>query len=351
MLTIGKTDAFEHDYMTRFEKLAGRYGIFVKYERDRAARDIGLHLTKEMRSGSKLVTNSLVWFQMKGVMSTTLSKEVFDQNKEVRLSMEVPHLRHWYLDNEPTQLVVYVESANQFLVMNLQKYVRERWGRDIMTLNQATATVTVPDSSVLDEQAFSLLLRHAEIAQWTKALDANRADIELVSRDFELIYSAGVAARDGSELGMRWKRWISKARDELEISLRPADVEGKDGDDWKAIHMHWEFGGIDLEERYPYLELYGLEGSEPKTFTNRWGEAELPDDGETITFHNGDIVFSPNFANEFLEFVFGARLNGDGQRLFSYVQQLLEMGLLEVNNAEDGRGTFVSIAHWHNRLV
>src|SRR5436190_121857 len=101
MLVIGKTDSFEQGYMAKFEQLASDHGVFVKYERDRAARDIGLHLTKELKSGQKQVTNSLVWFQMKGVMATTLTKEQFEKAKSVKLSLDVEHLRHWFLDKEP----------------------------------------------------------------------------------------------------------------------------------------------------------------------------------------------------------------------------------------------------------
>src|SRR6266496_2259456 len=116
---------------------------------------------------------------MKGVMASALSKQQFDAAKEVSLSMDVDHLRHWFLDKEPTHLVVYVEAAEQFLVMNLQEHVATAWGRKILTLNQKTATIKVPASSVLDEQAFAILLRYADIAQWMKALDADQPDAKM----------------------------------------------------------------------------------------------------------------------------------------------------------------------------
>jgi len=315
MLIVGKTDSFEQDYMAKFEKLATSHGVFVKYERDRAARDIGLHLTKALKSGAKQVTNSLVWFQMKGVMAKTLTKKAFEAEGSVSLTMEVEHLRHWFLDNEPTHLVVYVESVDAFLVMNLQNYVTKTWGHGIMTLNQKTATVKVPTSSTLDDQAFAILLRYAEMAQWVKALNAKQADVDLVHRDFNAIYAVGTAADRDTRCGVLWTKWLSKMRHELRIAERPVGFQGDADDGWKVIHEHWQYGGIDPAGSYPYLELFALVDFEPATSTNWWGEEEFDDDGEIYTLKNGDQVFGPNASNEFCYFVFGARLNKYGRKL------------------------------------
>lgn len=351
MLIVGNTDAFEQNYMTKFEHLATSHGVFVKYERDRAARDIGLHLTKNLKSGQKQVTNSLVWFQMKGVMAKTLTKEQFDKAKGVKLSLDVEHLRHWFLDKEPTHLVVYVESADTFLVMNLQDYVSETWGRNILTLNQKTATVEVPTSSLLDKQAFSILLRLADIAQWAKALDADPADMRVLQRDVDLIHALGTAGNRNVEFGVLWRKWLSKMRHELRVAERPEGFDGDLDDGWDVIHEHWEFGGIDPEGSYPYLDLFALDDYEPETFTNRWGEEELVDDGETITLKNGDEVFGPNAANEYCEFVFGAELNEYGNKLFAYLQQLVKLELLELRDVEKEGRTFIDVAPWNSRLV
>ena len=337
--------------MAKFEELATHHGVFVKYERDRAARDIGLHLTKDSKYGKKQVTNSLVWFQMKGVMATTLTKEEFEAAQGVSLSMDVEHLRHWFLDNEPTHLVVYIESVDQFLVMNLQNYITDTWGSDILKLDQKTATVAVPASSVLDEQAFAILLRYADIAQWVKALNASQSDVELIHRDCNLIYAAGTSETREVELGVLWTSWLSKMRDELRVAERPISFRGDVDSGWKVIHEHWQFGGIDPEGSYLYLELFALEDYEPETFINRWGEEESIDDGQTIELKNGETVFGQNFSNEFCRFVFGARLNDYGEKLFSYIETLVEIGLLELRDSSSDGHTFFSIAPWHSRLV
>ncbi|MFX1803068.1 DUF4365 domain-containing protein [Paraburkholderia sp. A1RO-5] len=351
MLVVGKTDAFEQNYMAKFEQLATNHGVFVKYERDRAARDIGVHLTKDMKSGKKQVTNALVWFQMKGVMASTLSKQQFDADHGVRLSLDIEHLRHWYLDKEPTHLVVYVESADQFLVMNLQEYIANQWGRGILELDQKTVSVTVPASSVLDDQAFAILLRCADIAQWAKALGTDHEDTQLIRRDYNLIYAIGTAGEREVEYGVLWRKWLSKMRDELRVAERPANFDGNADDGWDVVHEHWQYGGIDPEESYPYLELFNIDDYEPETITNHWGEEELLDDGEFYTLKNGESVFGPNAANEYCEFVFGARLNDYGQKLCGYVQALIKMGLLEVREPGDEERTFLDIAPWNSRLV
>ncbi|MCP1489394.1 hypothetical protein J3D48_005707 [Pseudomonas fluorescens] len=351
MLVIGKTDAFEQNYMAKFEQLATDHGVFVKYESDRAARDIGLHLTKDLKSGKKQVTNSLIWFQMKGVMATTLTLEAFKAAKSVSLSMDVEHLRHWFLDGEPTHLIVYVESAEQFLVMNLQNYVAKTWGHRILTLDQKTATVTVPATSVLDDQAFAILLRYADVAQWVKALNAEQADIQIVRRDFNLIYALGTAESRGVEYGIQWVKWLSKMRHELRVRERSVDFNGNVDSGWETIHEHWQFGGIDPEDSYPYLELFALVDYESDDFMSYWDEEESFDDGETITLKNGDKVFGPNASNEYCDFAFGARLNEYGQKLFGYVETLVKIGLLELRDSETEGRTFLSIAPWHDRLV
>lgn len=200
-----------------------------------------------------------------------------------------------------------------------------------------------------DDDEF-ILLRFADMAQWAKALGADPADMKLLRRDFNLVNTLGTADERNVEFGLLYRKWISKMRDELCVAERPAGFDGDIGDGWEVIHQHWEFGGIDLESSYPYLDLFALEDYEPETFTNRWGEEELVEDGETITLRNGDEVFGPNAANEYCEFVIGAELNDYGKKLFDYVQTLLKLGLLELRDSDEG-GTFVSVAPWHSRMV
>ena len=45
-MEVGGKDAIENRYMGRFRQLMAPHGVFVEYERDRAGRDIGVHLTQ-----------------------------------------------------------------------------------------------------------------------------------------------------------------------------------------------------------------------------------------------------------------------------------------------------------------
>lgn len=211
--------------------------------------------------------------------------------------------------------------------------------------------MTVPASSALDEQAFAILLRYADMAQWSKALDADLADVRLIRRDYNLIFAAGTAETRSVEIGVLWTKWLSKMRHELKVAERAADFEGDVDDGWDVIHEHSQHGGIDPEDSYPYLDLFAIDDYEPDTFTNRWGEEELIDDGEIIVLKNGEEVFGPNAANEYCEFVFGAHLNEYGQKLFGYVKTLVKIGLLELRDPDADERTFLSIAPWHSRLV
>lgn len=351
MLIIGANDAFEQKYMAKFEQLASVHGVFVKYDRDRAARDIGLHLTQKLRSSKHRVSGAVVWFQMKGVMSTTVSEEQLSRDGGVRVSLSVEHLRHWYLEKEPTHLAVYVEAIDSFLVTNLQAYITSTWGRGILELDQKTATIFVSTSSHLDEQAFSILLRDAEIAQWVKALEIDQSVAQQLHRDYDLIYAMGSADDRGMKHAIVWTKWLSKMRHELEFVELPQSSDEAFEIEGVTLHEHWEFGGIEIPDSYPYLEFFSVDEYEPETFVNRWGEVELEEDGELYTLPNGEEVFGPNAANEYCEFVIGARLNKQGEALYKYVTALVRMGLLELRPSDEDTRTFLSIAPWHGRDV
>jgi hypothetical protein len=72
-VTIGAQDVFERVYTRRFRAIVAEFGEFVSYERDRLTRDIGLHLTRKVDSGAEVPSTALCWFQLIGVMASTLS--------------------------------------------------------------------------------------------------------------------------------------------------------------------------------------------------------------------------------------------------------------------------------------
>lgn len=201
MTTESAQDVFERLYMGNFASLAAEYGIIVKYERDRAARDIGVHLMRKRRSGAQTATGSLIWFQMKGLMRSTLSKDQFESQTHVKIRLSVSDLQLWYRANGPTYLVVYIESADVFLIFDIVKYVEDKFGKKIYELKQDSLTVAVPTSSVLDETAFNLLLRRGDAEEWSRVLTAEPNEIHFCQRDFSVIWRFGTASESRTPHG------------------------------------------------------------------------------------------------------------------------------------------------------
>src|SRR5262245_9720438 len=121
MLPIGKTDVFEAVYTEKFRNIFRGRGVFVQYEKDRGARDIGIHLTEPLPKGSGgvRVTSAFCWFQLKGKMATTISEAEFQRANSVKITLEVNHLQFWYTQFASTYLALYIESVDKFLILNL----------------------------------------------------------------------------------------------------------------------------------------------------------------------------------------------------------------------------------------
>lgn len=337
MIVVGKTDIFERKYMERFREFASGFGEFVNYEHDRGARDIGLHLTHPLRSGKERLSTALVWFQMKGVMSTTLSVSEFEKLQKLTISLKVSHLRYWYLQPMPTYLALYIESVDRFFILNLTKFVKDKWGRDILTLEQATATVEVPVDSELDNQAFSLILQENDISEWKKALGNDGENVDVCYRDYDLIWQLGTADERNVTHEVEFWDWQSKTRGQLFI------YEIGDGEK-DIIREHWQYrmNINDLETSYPYIELFKKDDCS----SDEWWD----DDNEVpnVTLSNGDVISGINAANEYFYYECGMRLNDIGQELFDWVQFLSRVGLIEIT---PDKKEFISIAPWNSRAV
>ena len=268
MIIVGKTDAFEREYMEKFRVFASQFGEFVNYEHDRGARDIGIHLTHKLTSGKERLSSALCWFQMKGVMATTLSSADFDKSEKAKITLKVDHLRYWYLQPMPTYLALYIECIDTFFVLNLQKYVIDEWGKDILTLDQATATVYISKESVLDEQAFRLILAESDTEEWKKALGAEEDAVSVCLRDYDLIWHIGTAQDRNVGHKLVFMDWQSKTRGQFYIYERPQDSN----DEWHTLRKHLQYmmNVFDLERVYPYLEFYALEDDDD----DDWGYDE-----------------------------------------------------------------------------
>lgn len=355
MVVIGKTDQFEHIYKEKFRAFAAQFGQFVYYDRDIATRDLGLHLTQPLKTGGAKVTSCLCWFQMKGIMPETLPKEEAERATSFPYRLKVEHLRFWFLQPMPTYLALYVGSLDLFYILNLQKYVEDTWGRDILALEQKTVEIKVPASSIFDEDALRLILRESTIGEWGKVMSAEKSQVRLCQRDFSLIWRIGTAGERKVEQRVEIFDWQSKTRGEIHFEERPLS-----GGDWNLIRNHLEYMlSVDqVEDSYPYLDFSAEEEAEtgPSFYVDGDGDYRPSsvwggDYGGDPCFQlkNGQLAAGHDAAGEYHVYYLLFELNDVGRRLFELIKLLLKINFIEINDQESGE--FISVAPWHSRHV
>jgi hypothetical protein len=341
MLDVGRNDVFERLYLQKFRAMLGAYGEFVMYERDRGARDIGIHLTQRLPSGAERLTSALCWFQLKGIMESTLSADDFRNAEVVKIGLAVKHLSYWYLQPTPTYLVIFVEAVDKFFILNLQRYVHERWGASVLKLKQSRVTIEVSCKSVFDEQALALIRRENDEQQWAKALSGDSVAAKHCVRDYALIWRIGNAAKRGVEQRVEVWDWQSKMRGEIRFLERASTEE-----EWSTIRLHWQLmlRGEDIEATYPYLEFYCLNDVDSDELEDIWFDNDVP----SITLSTGEEVPGQDAAGEYHWYMMGVRLNELGTRLLESVLQLRDIGFFDIN---EDCSEFLSVAPWHNRSI
>ena len=161
---IGKEDTFEGLYTAKFRALVKGEGEFVNYEKDRVALDVGLHLTTP--SGQqRRVSHTRIWFQLKGIHSTTLPLQEYQGAADAAVVVSLNHLKFWFASPEPVYLAVYVESADCFLAEDVREIVHRQWGADFLTPDrfpegQSEVTVRVRTDSTLTPDRLVHMRRH-----------------------------------------------------------------------------------------------------------------------------------------------------------------------------------------------
>lgn len=343
MIVVGKTDVFERNYKNKFKVFAGQYGEIVNYEHDRGARDIGLHLTHKLQSGKERLSISLCWFQLKGIMETTLSDKDYTKASSIKLSIKISHLQYWYLQPMPTYLVVYIECADKFLILDVQNYVVRKWGKSILKLKEKTATIELSKKSILDNQAIQLLLTKSSLEEWRKVLETNERELNICLRDYNLIWHIATAEQRECEHWVEFMDWISKCRAQLYIKEKPLVNEAK----IQVLREHWQFmmNIEDLESFYPYIQFTVPEDNEDIFwFDGDEDELEPPQ----VTLSNGDVGYGENCSGEYNLFRLGIELNEIGAQMFEWIKNLESIGLLEIKPGEE---EVIDIAPWHRRDV
>lgn len=154
-LNLAPQDQFEDKYTAKFRVIAADHGVIINYDRDRAAIDIGVHLSSQQRVG-----DMRIWFQLKGIHAETLDAETFQKASEVNIDLEVEHLRQWYRSPEPVYLVIYVESADCFLAADTRRLIDKTYGDTLFRITQKQARFRLATSERLDQALWARMLNH-----------------------------------------------------------------------------------------------------------------------------------------------------------------------------------------------
>jgi hypothetical protein len=157
---IGDDDIFS--YMQKLKALLAPHGLFVEYQQDRAALDLGLHLYADTESGGTAAGRARVWMQVKGKRKETITAEQYEAMDVVKFDKLPAHLvRYWYAAPEAVYLVVYIESVDVFLARDVRELVDAAGGLAMIIPNQGQQTVTlnVPKTATL-EHAIERMPRH-----------------------------------------------------------------------------------------------------------------------------------------------------------------------------------------------
>jgi hypothetical protein len=172
MVGMGEHDELENRYAPKFEALISERGLVVEYRRDRAGIDTGLHL---FARGEKTTDRGIerpywrpmasrVWFQLKGVHESTMSADDFACADHVSVPVGVEHLKYWFAAPEPVYLVVYVESVDLFVGLDVRDLVNHEWGEGffeaIREHDAASITVRIPADAIVDADRIAALVEH-----------------------------------------------------------------------------------------------------------------------------------------------------------------------------------------------
>lgn len=340
-MKVGKNDKFERIYMSKFRELASCFGEFVEYERDRAARDIGMHFTESRADGSEVMSPALVWFQMKGIQASTLSDAEHDSSDKVKISIRTEHLRFWYIAPETTYLVVYVEAVDRFFVTNAQSYVRDKYGDKILSEKKKTLTIHIDKKSELDAQAFKLMLRKQSISAWQTRIAEGEQHAAVFFRDANLIKRISSAPERGIWMSFVDRKYGSKTRTEVHFLEVPDSGIG----DAVMIHQHWQYMmEEDLVGTFPYLEF------NPESETDEdddWWEEDEYSEWPNWELPNGKIV-KPDGVFEMVGYKMKVTLNPLGE---AWLQTLNIMEIAGFIELDEDTATFVSVAPFHARDV
>lgn len=157
-------EEFEDGYVLKFRTLLHGRGIWLEYHRDRGAIDLGIRLKQ---GGSSTISQTRIWFQLKGLHAETHSAAAF-ADKGAYADINIAHLREWYEAPEVVYLVIWVESAGEFVGLDVRDLVQARWGADVRwdevgEPGQTKIRVWIPATNLMEPSFLDNLDRHASM--------------------------------------------------------------------------------------------------------------------------------------------------------------------------------------------
>jgi hypothetical protein len=161
---VGSEDRFEQQYLSQLKAILAPHGQLVRYESDRAALDLGLHLyDAPAEEGDARLSQVRVWFQAKGIRSSTLDDHsLADADRLPVEGLRIEHIKSWFAHPEPVYLVVYLEAVDRFVAEDVRDLVDREGGLPWLARIGATQRTTTlhPALSASLDQALERMPRH-----------------------------------------------------------------------------------------------------------------------------------------------------------------------------------------------
>jgi hypothetical protein len=161
---LNAEEVFEDRYTDAFKQRFHGRGVVIKYDRDRAARDMGVHPTAP---GSLELSSVRVWFQLKGIHSGTMDEPTLGSAETVPVRLDVDDVKKWYAAPEAVYIVVYLEAVDEFVGEDLRDLVDRRFadhrgsfGSKMSALDQESITLHVRKEAIVDGDRIGRMLEH-----------------------------------------------------------------------------------------------------------------------------------------------------------------------------------------------
>lgn len=328
MSNLDEDTELERRCVEKLRALAERCGEVVSHEQVRYARDVWLQLAHRSSSGDEPST-ALCCFQLKGISTDALDEAASPGPRKVTVSLDTRHVRYWYLQPMPTFLVIYIESADDLLVLNIQRYIGQTWGPSILRTDRETVAVDVPRDNVLDQRAFERILVESDRDKWRQALKAETASLSICRHDYNVLWHVATAqARNVRHTVHLYHDTYSDVTEILDGAYL-YEYSMPAGDKEVCLTLRW---GGDIVNDYPYLDFYNDATDEGRI---SGAKTRVPKFDKALS--NGGRVEAyrwEHFLAVSTEYFLGVGLNDLGRRFFESLTVFQRLGLIALTLGE-----------------